>query len=146
MQPDDSTIDEVVVVGYGTVRKSDLTGAVASVPAEELTKGANLNLQQALQGRTPGVQIAQQKSGEPGAAMSVQIRGVTSITGNNAPLYVIDGMPVNYAAAIGSAGVGGSTNNPNNRNPLNALNVSGYCIDRDLKRRIGHRHLRVQRR
>ncbi|MGO1596344.1 MAG: SusC/RagA family TonB-linked outer membrane protein [Sphingobacterium sp.] len=132
MQPDDSTIDEVVVVGYGTVRKSDLTGAVASVPAEELTKGANLNLQQALQGRTPGVQIAQ-KSGEPGAAMSVQIRGVTSITGNNAPLYVIDGMPVNDAAAIGSAGVGGATNNPNNRNPLNALNVSDIASIEILK-------------
>jgi outer membrane receptor for Fe3+-dicitrate len=96
-----STLDEVVVVGYGTVRKSDLTGSVTSLKAQDLTKGANVNLQQTLIGRSPGVQIYQ-KSGEPGAAMSVQIRGITSITGNNDPLYVVDGLPVNDASAVGS--------------------------------------------
>ncbi len=123
LKSESKDLDEIVVIGYGNVRKSDLTGAVASIKAEDLTKGTNINLQQALQGRTPGVQIYQ-KSGEPGAAMSVQIRGITSITGNNAPLYVIDGMPVNDAVAIGSASTGGATNNPNNRTPLNALNPS----------------------
>ncbi|QNL52538.1 TonB-dependent receptor [Olivibacter sp. SDN3] len=127
-----TALDEIVVIGYGAVAKSDLTGSVASVKAEDLTKGANMNMQQALQGRTPGVQIYQ-KSGEPGAAMSVQIRGITSITGNNAPLYVIDGMPVNDAAAIGPASVGGATNNPNNRTPLNALNPADIASIEVLK-------------
>ncbi|MDB5121621.1 MAG: TonB-dependent receptor [Sphingobacteriales bacterium] len=125
-------LEEVVVIGYGNVRKSDVTGAVASIKADDLTKGSNINLQQALQGRTPGVQIYQ-KSGEPGAAMSVQIRGITSITGNNAPLYVIDGMPVNDGVAIGSASTGGATSNPNNRSPLNALNPSDIASIEILK-------------
>jgi len=127
-----TALDEIVVIGYGAVAKSDLTGAVSSVKADDLTKGVNVNMQQSLQGRTTGVQIYQ-KSGEPGAAMSVQIRGITSITGNNAPLYVIDGMPVNDAAAIGSASVAGTTNNPNNRTPLNALNPADIASIEILK-------------
>src|SRR5690606_35265084 len=123
LEPEDQSIEEVVVVGYGTVRKSDLTGSVSSIKAEDLTTGPNINVQQALQGRVPGVQIYQ-KSGEPGASMSVQIRGITSITGNNSPLYVIDGMPVNDASAIGSAGTAGSVNNPNNRTPFNSISPS----------------------
>ena len=71
-----------------TVRKSDLTGSVMSLKAQDLTRGSNINLQQTLAGRAPGVQVYQ-KSGEPGSAMSVQIRGITSITGNNDPLYVV---------------------------------------------------------
>ncbi|WP_353140076.1 TonB-dependent receptor [Pseudopedobacter sp.] len=132
LEPENTALNEIVVIGYGTVRKSDLTGAVASIKADDLTQGTNINMQQALQGRVPGVQIYQ-KSGEPGAAMSLQVRGITSITGNNAPLYVIDGMPVNDAAAIGAAGVGGATNNPNNRNPLNSLNPSDIASIEILK-------------
>jgi TonB-linked SusC/RagA family outer membrane protein len=119
--PTIESLSEVVVVGYGTVRKSDLTGSVTSLKAQDLSRGTNVNLQQTLTGRSPGVQIYQ-KSGEPGATMSVQIRGVTSITGNNDPLYVVDGMPVNDGSAIGSASTAGSTSNPNNRTPLNSLN------------------------
>lgn len=132
LESESKALDEIVVIGYGNVKKSDLTGAVASIKADDLTKGSNINMQQALQGRTPGVQIYQ-KSGEPGASMSVQIRGITSITGNNAPLYVIDGMPVNDAVAIGSASTGGATNNPNNRTPLNALNPSDIASIEILK-------------
>lgn len=121
MAEDTKSLNEVVVIGYGTVRKSDLTGSVSSIKVDELTKGTNINLQQGLQGRVPGVQIYQ-KSGEPGAAMSVQIRGITSITGNNAPLYVIDGMPINNANAIGAASTAGSTVNPNERSPLSNIN------------------------
>ena len=121
LKEDNQSLNEVVVVGYGTVRKSDLTGSVTSLKAQDLTRGTNINLQQTLTGRSPGVQIYQ-KSGEPGATMSVQIRGITSITGNNDPLYVVDGLPVNDAAAIGSASAGGTTINPNNRTPLNSLN------------------------
>lgn len=132
LESEDKTLNEVVVIGYGALRKSDLTGAIASIKGEDLTQGANINMQQALQGRVPGVQIYQ-KSGEPGAAMSVQIRGITSITGNNAPLYVIDGMPINDAAAIGAASTGGATNNPNVRSPLNTLNPSDIASIEILK-------------
>lgn len=89
-----NALNDVVVVGYGTVRKSDVTGSVASVKQSELTPGAIVNVQQALQGRAAGVQVYQ-KSGEPGGAISVKIRGASSITAGNDPLYVIDGMPVN---------------------------------------------------
>ncbi|MFA6086560.1 SusC/RagA family TonB-linked outer membrane protein [Mucilaginibacter sp.] len=123
LQVSSKGLDEVVVVGYGTVRKSDLTGAVTSIKAADLTKGTNVNVQQALIGRASGVQVYQ-KSGEPGSAMSVQVRGITSITGNNDPLYVIDGLPVNDQVAVGSTAPGGTTSNPNNRSAMNSLNPS----------------------
>ena len=117
---DTKALDELVVVGYGTVKKSDLTGSVVSLKSKDLTPGVNVNLQQAMQGRAAGVQIYQ-KSGEPGSAMSVKIRGASSITAGNDPLYVIDGMPVNDGAPISGTGQG-MVNNPNPRNPLNSLN------------------------
>ncbi|GAA4780117.1 TonB-dependent receptor [Olivibacter ginsenosidimutans] len=86
-------IDEVVVIGYGTVRKSDLTGSVAQVKAKEINAFPNANVLQSLSGRAPGVQI-RQASGAPGPSMSVRIRGGNSIQGSNEPLYVIDGFPI----------------------------------------------------
>ena len=129
---DEKSLNEVVVVGYGSVRKSDLTGSVTSLKSSDLTKATNLNLQQALQGRSPGVQIYQ-KSGEPGSAMSVQIRGITSITGNNDPLYVIDGLPVNDGVAVSPASVGGTTSNPNNRTALSSINPADIASIEILK-------------
>ncbi len=123
-------LDDVVVIGYGTVKKSDVTGSVVSVKASELTSGANVNVQQMLAGRASGVQISQ-KSGEPGSAMSVQIRGVTSITAGNDPLYVIDGMPVNDGAPVSGAGAFFSGSTP--RNPLNSLNPSDIASIEILK-------------
>lgn len=113
-------LDEIVVVGYGTVKKSDLTGAVTSVKAEDLTPGGNVSVQQALQGRAAGVNI-NQKSGEPGSAMSVSVRGASSISAGNDPLYVIDGVPVNNAPVAGAGGAG-FVGGQNSRNPLNSLN------------------------
>ncbi|GAB3908349.1 TonB-dependent receptor [Mucilaginibacter boryungensis] len=132
LDEDAKSLNEVVVVGYGTARKSDLTGSVTSLKASELTKATNLNVQQALLGRSAGVQVYQ-KSGEPGAAMSVQVRGITSITGNNDPLYVIDGMPVNDAVAIGGAAPAGATSNPNNRTALSSLNPADIASIEILK-------------
>jgi len=86
-------IDEVVVVGYGTVRKKDLTGAVAQVGGEEVNAYPNANALQALAGRAPGVHI-RQNSGAPGPSMGVRVRGGNSIQGSNEPLYVIDGFPI----------------------------------------------------
>ncbi len=89
LTPSETSLDEVVVVGYGTARKSDLTGAVASVSADELTQVSTPDVLQAMQGRVAGVQITTQ-SGEPGAGVRVRIRGNSSINNSN-PLYVVDG-------------------------------------------------------
>ncbi|WEK37447.1 MAG: TonB-dependent receptor [Candidatus Pseudobacter hemicellulosilyticus] len=118
----ESTLTDVVVIGYGTVKKSDVTGAVVSLKAKDLNPGANMNVEQALLGRASGVQVYQ-KSGEPGSAMSVKIRGASSITAGNDPLYVIDGMPVNNIAPVSGLGAG-FVGAPNPRNPLNSLNPS----------------------
>lgn len=128
--PGSKSLDDVVVIGYGTVKKSDVTGSVVSIKASELTSGANVNVQQMLQGRSSGVTIMQ-KSGEPGSAMSVQIRGVTSITAGNDPLYVIDGMPVNDGAPVTGVGAFFATATP--RNPLNSLNPSDIASIEILK-------------
>lgn len=120
LETDVKTLNEVVVVGYGSVKKSDLTGSVVSLKSKELTAGLNQNFQQSLIGRAAGVQVYQ-KSGEPGSAMSVKIRGASSITAGNDPLYVIDGMPINDGSPV--TGTGDSfVSNPNPRNPLNSLN------------------------
>lgn len=85
-------IEEVVAIGYGTVKKSDLTGAVTSVKSNEIKAFATANVMQSLSGRAPGVQITQ-NSGAPGGSVSIRIRGTNSIQGSNEPLYVIDGFP-----------------------------------------------------
>ncbi len=87
-----NNLNEVVVTGYGTQRKSDLMGAVASIKSEALRELPVTSVEQALQGRMTGVQV-QQSSGQPGAGISIRVRGVTSIAGGNEPLLVIDGIP-----------------------------------------------------
>lgn len=89
---DDQELDEVVVIGYGSARKADLTGAVAQVNSEELNAFPTTNVIQSLNGRAPGVQVIQ-NNGAPGGGVSVRIRGANSIQGDNDPLYVIDGFP-----------------------------------------------------
>ncbi|TDS14680.1 TonB-linked SusC/RagA family outer membrane protein [Sphingobacterium paludis] len=92
-------LDEVVVVGYGSVRKADLTGAVATVNAEQIRQVNGIsNVAQALQGQAPGVQV-NQASGQPGEGMKIQIRGLNSIGASNAPLYVVDGLPLDNLSA-----------------------------------------------
>lgn len=91
--PETAGLDEVVVIGYGTVRKGDLTGSVAQVKAKEINAFPNANVIQSLSGRAAGVQI-RPSSGAPGPAMSVRIRGGNSLQGSNEPLYVIDGFPI----------------------------------------------------
>lgn len=93
MQEDITALQEVVVVGYGTQRKSDLTGALSSVTGESLRSSVTTSLDQALQGRAAGVQVTQ-NSGQPGGAVSIRIRGTTSLTQSSEPLYVIDGIQV----------------------------------------------------
>jgi TonB-dependent starch-binding outer membrane protein SusC len=91
LQTDAKALEEVVVIGYGTARKSDLTGAVASVKEEQIKERAAPSLNQALAGKMPGVQV-NTNSGRPGGRTNIRIRGFSSINSSNNPLYVIDGV------------------------------------------------------
>ena len=91
LEPDNLMLDEVVAIGYGTMKKSDLTGAVTSVKADQLQKTPAAGLDQALQGRAAGVTV-NSNSGQPGAAATIRIRGIGSAIGGNDPLYVVDGV------------------------------------------------------
>ncbi len=93
MQSDVLGLEEVIVVGYGSVKKSDLTGSVSSVSSEDLNIYPTSNVIQALQGRTSGVQIQSNNGGEPGGYYNILIRGASSINASNEPLYVVDGYP-----------------------------------------------------
>ena len=90
---DAKNLDEVVVIGYGTVKRRDLTGAVASVSGEKLAANPVSNVAQALQGQLPGVSVTSQ-DGRPGATMSIRVRGGGSITQSNDPLFIVDGVQV----------------------------------------------------
>ena len=92
MVADDLTLNQVVVVGYGTQKKADLTGSVSVVNAEELKRVSNSNISTMLEGKVAGVQIT--SDGQPGADPMVRIRGIGTLNGNQAPLYVIDGVPM----------------------------------------------------
>lgn len=93
MAPDIQSLSEVVVVGYGAVKKEDLTGSVSQVSEEEITAFPVPTADQALRGRVAGVRVTQ-NSGSPGARTQIQIRGGNSILGSNAPLFVVDGFPL----------------------------------------------------
>ena len=90
MYEDSKVMDEVVVVGYGEMKRSDLTGSVSSIGEKMIKQGVNTSLEQTMQGRIAGVQVTQ-NSGAPGGGISVQIRGINSLGGNE-PLYVVDGI------------------------------------------------------
>lgn len=92
-EEDVATLSEVVVVGYGTQKKSDLTGAISSLTGDVLRESVTASVDQALLGRVSGVQVTQ-NSGQPGGAVSIRIRGTTSLTQSSEPLYVIDGIQV----------------------------------------------------
>jgi TonB-dependent starch-binding outer membrane protein SusC len=93
LEEDVATLQEVVVVGYGVQKKSDLTGAIASVDGEAMRGTMTSSVDQALMGRVAGVQVTQ-NSGQPGGAVSIRVRGTTSLTQSSEPLYVIDGIQI----------------------------------------------------
>ena len=97
LEDDATTLNDVVVVGYGTMKKKDLTGSVASVKMEDIAKVAGANVLQAIQAKVPGVDL-QQTSGEAGGSTSINIRGTRSITASNTPLVIVDG--VEYGTTI----------------------------------------------
>lgn len=104
LEPDIGALDEFVVVGYGTIKRADLTGSIASVKGEDLAITPVPTFDMALQGRAPGVQITS-ASGEPGGDVTIRIRGNNSISGDNQPLLVIDGYPMPAGGEASAAGV-----------------------------------------
>ncbi|MFL5538626.1 MAG: SusC/RagA family TonB-linked outer membrane protein [Longimicrobiaceae bacterium] len=114
-------LSEVVAVGYGTLRRRDVTGAVSSVNTEALRTTPVASLDQVLQGAAAGVQV-QAASATPGGGISIRVRGTSSITGNSEPLYVIDGFPVENDPEASSPGDGGRATASVPPNPLAVLN------------------------
>ena len=114
---DETVLQDVVVIGYGTVRKSDATGSVMSVEADQLNKGLATSPADLLQGKTPGVQITTD-GGAPGAGAKIRIRGGSSLSASNDPLIVIDGLP------ISSTGIsGGDVLNTINPNDIESFSI-----------------------
>lgn len=114
-------LDQVVVVGYGSMKKSDLTGSVANVSGGKLRESIVTNVDQMLQGRVAGVQITQ-NSGAPGASASIRIRGASSINNSNEPLYIIDGIPFSgEGKEIGGFSWAGGSNGQKFVNPLSTI-------------------------
>jgi TonB-dependent starch-binding outer membrane protein SusC len=116
---DAAGLEEVVVVGYGTQKSKDITGAIASVSSKKFNQGVVSSPGQLLQGKASGVRITS-TSGEPGAPIKVAIRGNGSIRSGNGPLWVIDGVPIDSGAELPSGGTG--TGSQTGKNPLNFLN------------------------
>lgn len=118
-----SNLNEVVVTGYGTAKKKDLTGSVGSVKEKDFNKGVFTSPDQLFQGKVSGVQVLN-NSGQPGGAATIKIRGNSTVTGSGQPLFVVDGVPLDGRSArpgVGDVGFGGS--NPAS-NPLNFINPS----------------------
>ena len=120
LEEDIEQLQEVVVVGYGTQEKKDITGAVSSVSAEDFNQGVIASPEELIQGKSAGVQITQ-ASGEPGAGVNIRIRGTSSVRGGNNPLFVVDGVPLAGEDIMsGGQDIGRGTSSA--RNPLNFLN------------------------
>ncbi|MCE7067149.1 TonB-dependent receptor [Dyadobacter sp. CY326] len=124
LKTDDKALEEVVVVGYGTQRKSDLTGSISSIKAEDLKRLPTTSFDQAIQGRAAGVQVTQGSSA-PGGRVSIRIRGGNSLSSGNEPLYVIDGYPITAGGTAGGNGAG--------QNPLASINPSDIASMEILK-------------
>lgn len=121
-------LDEVVVIGYGSIRKRDLTGAVSSIRSEEVLRTNPAGINQALQGKLAGVQV-QQADGAPGASISILIRGANSFTTSTEPLYVVDGIPFGAGEAPAASAFGDKQRN----NPLSLINPKDIASIEVLK-------------
>ena len=128
LTPDLQSLSEVVVVGYGTVKKSDLTGSVASIKGESVKEFPVASVDQAIQARAPGVQVTQ-ASAAPGGGVSVRIRGSNSVNSGSEPLYVIDGFPI--YPDNGAYGVGGSRQPTNIMSTINPNDIESIEVLKD---------------
>lgn len=116
---DIESLDEVIVIGYGTLRKSDITGSVVSIRKQDMNPGPVISVSNLLQSTAPGV-VLTQSSAQPGGGFDVKIRGASSVLGGNGPLYVIDGFPV--TSDDNQPGSSSRHRSSPPRNPLNGIN------------------------
>lgn len=125
-----NTMDNVIVIGYGTQQKRDLTGAIGSISEKDIEKSSINTPDQALRGKVSGVQV-HTNSHAPGGGIAVQIRGTASISAGGSPLYVIDGMPISNDFATGRSNDAGTFGSP--PNPLNSIDPSDIASIQVLK-------------
>jgi iron complex outermembrane receptor protein len=131
LQPTNTSLSDIVVVGYGTTRKKDLTGSVAAITPKDFNKGVISTPEQLIIGRTPGVTVTP-ANGEPGAASVINIRGSSSIRSNQEPLYVVDGVPLGGGGTTGtSSGVEGNFNSKKSLIFLNPNDIESITILKD---------------
>ncbi|WP_142684436.1 SusC/RagA family TonB-linked outer membrane protein [Chitinophaga polysaccharea] len=128
---ENTTLTDVVVVGYGTSRKKDITGAIAQVKAADFNKGITSAPDQLIQGKVSGLMILN-NNGAPGASATVRIRGVSSVRTGNQPLYVVDGVPLDGRVARPSLNLTGLGQTPD-ANPLNFINSNDIATMEVLK-------------
>ena len=122
MAPDIQSLEEIVVVGYGEQSRRQVTSAISSVKAEEIENLPSASLDNLMQGRAAGVQVTQ-GSGQPGGAVTVRIRGNTSVQGGNEPLYVVDGIPIKSGTFDGLADGGAGSNALADINPSDIASI-----------------------
>jgi TonB-linked SusC/RagA family outer membrane protein len=124
MEEETFGIEEVVAIGYGTMKKSDLTGSVSSIKSEDIERSPVTSFDQAIQGKAAGVQVTQASSA-PGGRVSIRIRGGNSLSSSNEPLYIVDGFPISAGNSAGGNGVG--------QNPLATISPSDIASIEILK-------------
>ncbi|GGF23372.1 SusC/RagA family TonB-linked outer membrane protein [Echinicola rosea] len=132
LEQDVQNLDEVIVVGYGTARKRDLTGAVSRVGEEGFNKGVNVSPDQLIQGKVAGVDIIN-NSGAPGGQVTFRIRGTSSVRSGNQPLFVVDGVPLDGRNTKPGATAGelGSTEGSNPLNFINPNDIASIDVLKD---------------
>ncbi|OYX24479.1 MAG: SusC/RagA family TonB-linked outer membrane protein [Flavobacteriales bacterium 32-35-8] len=122
LKEDLETLDEIVVIGYGTQKRKDVTGAVSSIKSESFASALPVSPEQLLQGKIAGVSIVQ-NSGQPGASATVRIRGTSSISAGNEPLYVVDGVPMQFGNANNAIRTVTSGSSPLSEEAINPLSL-----------------------
>ncbi len=122
LQTDTKALSEVVVIGYGEQSRRQITSAISSIKSEEIENLPSASLDNMMQGRAAGVQVTQ-GSGQPGGAVTVRIRGNTSVQGGNEPLYVVDGIPIKSGNFSGLADGGAGSNALADINPSDIASI-----------------------
>jgi len=121
LAPQSTSLTDIVVIGYGTARRKDVTGAISTVQAKDFNKGTITSPDQLLQNKVPGLEVTQ-NSGQPGAATTIKIRGNNSIRGGNNPIYVVDGVILDGRTARPDVGFGQLGSSVPQSNPLTYIN------------------------
>lgn len=117
LREDNMQLDELVVVGYGTMKKRDMTGSLSQLKGDDMRKGGAIDIAHAIQGKIAGVQV-QQSDGAPGGGMSILVRGANSFSTSSQPLYIVDGVPFETGGVAGN----GVTTSEQSANPLASIN------------------------